>query len=217
MTYYNIHSHSPSAHPNEVTIVNKVIREKGSKGEEDEEGSFLSVGIHPWYIEDIESQICRLKGFAMLPEVVAIGEAGLDKLIETPFETQQYVFSLQANLAEEIRKPLIIHCVKAWQELMALKKQLKSQIPWIIHGFRGKPDLAEQLIRQDFYLSFGEHSNPNSLPIAYPNHLFMETDDKAISIQTVYQQAASTLGLSAASLSEQIRENVHAVFLNSIL
>lgn len=213
MAYYNIHSHYPSSCSGEVTIVNRVVRENGEEREKGEKGTFFSVGIHPWYIEDATLQMEQLKGLAVLPGVVAIGEAGLDKLAHTPLDIQQEVFIQQAALAEELQKPLIIHCVKAWEELLAIKKQFKPQTPWIIHGFRGKPGLAKQLIHQGFYLSFGEYFNPGSLQIAYPNRIFAETDDKDISIQMIYRQIASSLDIEVEKLASQIKDNVKIVFL----
>ena len=93
--------------------------------------------------------------------VVAIGEAGLDTLAESPMDLQKEVFLAQANLAEETHKPLIIHCVKAWADLIACKKAVKPEMPWIIHGFRGNGELASQLVRLGFYLSFGDRFNPS--------------------------------------------------------
>jgi TatD DNase family protein len=200
----------------EIAIVNRIVREdeevKDIKGERIGSALFLSVGIHPWYIENVEEQIEQLKNWAILPEVVALGEAGLDKQSAIPLDVQQEVFIRQAALAEESKKPLIVHCVKAWQELLEIKKQINPQLPWIIHGFRGKPKLAEQLIRQNVYISFGEYFHPESLHVAYPDRIFTETDDKAISIQTIYQQIASSLGISKEKLAGQIRRNVSHLF-----
>jgi TatD DNase family protein len=212
MTYYNIHAHFPSRHPGEITIRNRIIRGKEEKGKRKEEAGFFSAGIHPWYIEDAAVQMKQLRDLAALPEVVAIGEAGLDKLAGTPLDIQQEIFAQQAHLAGELQKPFIIHCVKAWEELIAVKKQIKPETTWIIHGFRGKPDLAEQLIRQGFRLSFGAYFNPGSLSIAYPNHILTETDDKAIDIQRIYRQIASALHITEDELGKQVQKNVKSLF-----
>ncbi|MDR1623952.1 MAG: TatD family hydrolase [Tannerellaceae bacterium] len=211
--YYNVHTHSPSLHSDEVSILNRIIRGKKEEKEKSKEKTgFLSAGIHPWYIEDVAVQMKQLRDVATLPEVVAIGEAGLDRLTDTPIDIQQDIFARQAHLAEALQKPFIIHCVKAWEELMAVKKQIKPKTAWIIHGFRGKPDMAEQLVHQDFHLSFGAHFNPGSLPIAYPNHILTETDDKDCSIQMVYRQIASALHITEEVLGKQIQKNVKSLF-----
>ncbi|MDR1202607.1 MAG: TatD family hydrolase [Tannerellaceae bacterium] len=212
MTYYNIHSHFPSHHSDEVTILNWIIRKKEEEEKGEKKAGFLSVGIHPWYIEDVAIQIKQLRDLAALPEVVAIGEAGLDRLIDTHIDIQQEIFVLQAHLAEELQKPFIIHCVKAWEELIVVKKQIKPKTAWIIHGFRGKPDLAEQLIHQGFHLSFGTYFNPGSLQIAYPDHIFAETDDKDSSVRIVYSQMASVLNITEEELGKQIQKNVKILF-----
>jgi TatD DNase family protein len=209
---YNVHTHSPSRHPDEITIQNRIIREKEEKIKSKGDAGFFSAGIHPWYIEDVTIQMKLLRDLAALPEVVAIGEAGLDKLIDTPLDIQQEIFVRQARLAGELQKPLIIHCVKAWEELVAVKKQIKPETAWIIHGFRGKPDLAEQLIHQGFYLSFGAYVNPGSFSIAYPHSLLTETDDEDISIQQVYCQIASALHITEDELGKQVQKNVKSLF-----
>lgn len=209
MTYYNIHSHKPSHHADEVSIVNIIVTENGERRTEN---GFFSAGIHPWYIEHPDEQMRLLKEMAARPAIVAIGEAGLDTLSKVSLDVQQDIFIRQARLAEEISKPLIIHCVKAWTELMGVRKQIKPTMPWIIHGFRGNAQLAGQLIRHGFYLSFGIHFHPEALKIAWPDHLFIETDDAAVDIRTVYQRIAAGLDIEEESLARQAEGNVRWVF-----
>ncbi len=208
MVFCNIHTHHPPQSQEDITIVNRIVKENI----EETSARFQSVGIHPWYIYNVREQIDQLKDIASLSSVVAIGEAGLDKLTETPFEIQQEAFILQAKLAEDLHKPLIIHCVKAWTELIAIRKQLSPNVPWIIHGFRGKGELAEQLIKLGFFLSFGEYYNNKAFEAAWPKHIFTETDDKDIDINTVYNRIASSLQLNLNEFATQVRENVHTVF-----
>ena len=174
-------------------------------------GLFHSVGIHPWYIYDVEEQLTDLKRQAMLPGVVAIGETGLDKLVEASLECQQEIFKVSAAFAENLGIFLIIHCVKAWDELIALKKELKPRMPWVIHGFRGNAVLARQLIRQGFYLSFGEHFHPEAVHEAWPGYLFAETDDREIDIRTVYRNLSASLNLRLEQFAGQIAENVRDI------
>ena len=116
------------------------------------------------------------------PSVIALGEAGLDKSIDAPLSLQTEVFTEQVKLSEAFRKPLVIHCVKAWDELLAVKKDLNPQMPWVIHGFRGNDILAEQLIRKGLYLSFGMKFNPKALRIAWPDYVSL-TDEADIAIE----------------------------------
>ena len=85
-------------------------------------------------------------------------------------------------------------------------------MPWIIHGFRGKPLVAYQLLQHDFYLSYGEKYNEESLRITSPERLFLETDEARISIETLYVRAAEIRGISVEELSQIIQANVKKVF-----
>ena len=115
---------------------------------------WYSVGIHPWYIASFAASLndskARFEELLDHPQVLAVGEAGLDKLAEAPLTLQIEVFEYQARLAEEADKPLIIHLVKAVDELLKLKQKIRPVKPWIIHGFRGKAALAEEYLRHGF-------------------------------------------------------------------
>lgn len=146
--------------------------------------------------------------YATQPAVVAIGETGLDKITagspET-FKRQQELFTQHIRLSEETGKPLIIHCVKAWDELLHIRKATHPAVPWIIHGFRGKELLATQLLDAGLYLSFGSFYNPEALKAAWKrHHLLIETDDKQTNIREVYQQIASELKITVDLLSDEI-------------
>jgi len=208
MKYYNVHTHCSSEDPATVEIVNTVIRKETVEAN----APHRSYGIHPWYLENVEEQFKTLREFALQKETIAIGEAGLDKLANTDFSIQKNIFHKQALLAEEIRKPLIIHCVKAWPELFSMKKEIKPSIPWIIHGLRGKPELAQQLIDHGFYLSFGAEFNPASLHKAWPKYILAETDDEDISIQQVYTFIAQTLSLPLETIADILAENSNHIF-----
>ena len=209
MIYYDIHTHQPSVHPEDIAIVNTIIREECDLSMP---AQWCSAGIHPWYIYNVDKQISCLDSVASSSAIVAIGEAGLDKLVKTPLDIQKNVFLRQAVLAEKLKKPLIIHCVKAWGELIAIRKIVKPHIPWIIHGFRGNGELAQQLILQGFYLSFGEHFQISSLCKAWPERLLIETDESSCSIQDIYQRLASGLQISVNELGNQVNQTVGRLF-----
>ena len=123
------------------------------------EGYFYSAGIHPWKLTErnAEEQFELLQQLLVKEQFVAVGEAGLDKLTAAPMELQVRMFEKQVELSEKYRLPLIIHCVKAMDELLAVRKKLNPAQSWIWHGFRGKPQQAGQLIKNGIYLSFGVH------------------------------------------------------------
>jgi Mg-dependent DNase len=164
----------------------------------------ISVGLHPWYVAaDWEEQLRILGEVAGKKRVMLIGETGLDKLCKTDFELQQTVFLRQIELSEEVQKPLIIHCVKAWQELMDIRKKALPSVPWIIHGFRGKPELASQLLELDIYLSYGERFNAESVRITPLERLCTETDESKLPIEDVYRKIAETKGILVEELLSQ--------------
>ena len=182
----------------------------------------ISIGVHPWKIEieNWEKQLEKVEQFAQNQNVVAIGEFGLDRMIEIPMEVQKVVFEAQVKLAEKTQKPVIIHCVRAFDELLAWKKKSKVTVPLVVHGFNNNIETAHQLIKHGFYLSFGAALlNPNSnaekiitqIPI---EKIFLETDTKPITIESVYEAAAKILNFETEKLCEYITDNW--VFLSSI-
>ena len=171
---------------------------------------FASIGLHPWQAEDLTEGSLLLLEQKLLssPRVVALGEAGLDRICSTPYSKQLHFFREEARLADRLDLPLIIHLVRAQEDLLRLGKELRPRTPWLIHGFRGKPQQAEQLLRAGFYLSFGRYFHSESLALAYgEGRAFLETDDVPdLSIATVYEEASRSLGISL----EELREKLYA-------
>lgn len=180
----------------------------------------LSIGIHPWFInpQHIEQSLLHLQTLCKNPNVFSIGECGLDKCIQTDLSLQIDVFSRQIDLAERLGKPVIVHCVRAFNELLQLHKQLHPTQPWIVHGFVGKKELAKSLVKQGLYLSFGkallnQHSHASSALQAIPlEQIFLETDDSAYEISEIYVAAAKILGLDQTTLQRQLVANFERVF-----
>jgi len=155
------------------------------------ETGFFSVGFHPWHIDDFsDERLSKIRMWGSDSRFVALGECGLDKNSTHSFESQLFVFEKQIELSEGIKKPLIIHCVGFFNQLFELKKKLRPEQLWIIHGFRGKPELAKQALNAGCALSFGEHFNPESVQITPLNKLFVETDESKLSIFEIYHQIA---------------------------
>ena len=172
-------------------------------------GRNISIGIHPWHINDNwKDGFASIVEWARATNVVAIGECGLD-MLKSPadIELQEEIFMAHAQLAEEMQKPLIIHCVKAFDRLMALHKELKPRQAWIIHGFRGKPQLATQLIDAGFYISLGERFNPDSAKAIPTDRLFIESDESPLPIADIYASVAEAKEIPAEQLALQIMTN----------
>ena len=173
----------------------------------------LSIGLHPWHVdEERTAQACPdLLPWLSLPQVVAIGEAGIDRLRGGQMELQLEAFEMQARLAAEMKKPLIVHCVKAFDEVIRLHKTRFPHEPWVIHAFRGKAEQARQLLREGFFLSFGEHFNDEVLRLCPPDHFFIESDESLIGIDTIYARAAILRGIGAEELKEQVSKNIKSL------
>lgn len=207
MTYLDIHTHQKL----QQTNVQSVYSVSFSNEIEIEKAQPISVGIHPWYVQsdNLDQQIEGLTTIAKQENVKMIGECGLDRLKGLPLAEQIIIFEKQIQLAETLKKPLIIHCVRCFDELIGIKKRLKVQSPMIIHGFNKKPDLGQKLIAHGFYLSFGaDVLNPNSTAAACLQEInspfFLETDESNESIQSIYHAAANLRKVSENQLKDVI-------------
>ena len=172
------HTHTPA--PNAIISV-----EPGNFSPS--EGLFYSVGIHPWSPRPDAHSEALLRSAAHHPQVVAIGECGIDLLRGTlPLNEQVQLTLLHARLAEEAHKPLVLHCVRAYHLIARLLKEFRPTQPWIIHGFRGNASVAHQLLRfPQVWLSFGEHFNPEALAATPPTRRLAETDCSTLPISTI--------------------------------
>ena len=174
MQYFDIHTHQRPLN-SENSIYSSSMEDMPIT----HEIHCCSAGIHPWHLteENVEKQWQWLISEVRKPGVVAIGECGLDKLKGGPMPIQLQMFERCAELAEERELPLIIHAVKSTEELLHIKKKIKPQVPWIIHGFRGRREVAQQYLKHGFYLSFGEHFQEEALCCVPLDKLLLETDE----------------------------------------
>ena len=176
------------------------------------DGFYYSAGIHPWDITPHSAALLQeLATTATRANVVAIGECGIDK-IKSPatIATQTEIFAAQARIANAVNKPLIIHCVKAHSELIALRRTIKPTVAWILHGFRGNPTLAQQLLKEGFHLSFGEKFNPQSVAATPLHRLFVESDTSPLPIEDIYAAVAQAAGVTADVLAAAVQKNAVA-------
>lgn len=213
--YLNIHTHQTSTEKDTLSIVNA----QNTSGWMDMAVGKFSAGLHPWYIkpESIDEDFAQLEKLARHSNVLAIGECGLDRLIDLDMSIQEEVFIRQIRLAETLQKPVIIHCVKAFSDLIALKKKLKPSIPMIVHGFNNNAQICRQLVNHQFYLSLGSallnsESNASKNILTIPiQQLFLETDDKNCFISTIFAHASTYLTEPVEVLQEQILQNFKRV------
>lgn len=207
--YLNFHAHRPAAVPSEAVIRNFILPEQLPTEADWPVGTCFSAGLHPWYVpERAEEALEELDRLASWPSCVAIGEAGLDRLASSDLDVQRALFCRQARLAARHGLPLIIHCVRAWGELLALKKNFPPELVCVVHGFRGKPELAGSLLDKGFYLSFGFRFHPQSLALCPPERLFLETDEDPRPVGALYHTAAALRACSPEDLRVQCLENL---------
>jgi TatD DNase family protein len=218
MKYINLHTHQFTDRHDILEIVNQYPNEF------DAGIPHYSIGIHPWYIvaDRIEEDLVMIESKLELENCLALGECGLDKRIEIPFDLQIAVFEKQLLLAEKYQKPIIIHCVAAFQEVIEIKNRLKISVPLIIHGFSKNEETAQQLIKNGFYLSFGKYllRNPD-LETVFQNvpndQFFLETDTIEEGIREVYQLAAKYKKMELEIVLDQVQRNFDKVFSGNLI
>lgn len=177
------------------------------------EQTIPAFGLHPWNVAvDWETRLSE--AFASFPSEEPdghpasffIGECGLDRLCDAPYTLQLQAFEAQIAFSNRLARPLILHCVRALDDVLRLHHHATQ--PWIWHGFRGKPELLAQLVRAGFYISFGWRYNPESL-LACPAHrLFLETDDGPETIAPLYRQVAVERATTVEALATQTWHNL---------
>lgn len=178
----------------------------------------VSMGIHPWKIgiSHWENQLTELKKYSAAPWVRAIGECGLDKNIPIEMSLQSTLFREQIRWADTLQKPLIIHCVRAWEEVFALLREASFSYPVVFHGFNKSAELAKRILEQGYYLSFGKALQKEALKEILKeipaDRFLLETDDGPLSIGEIYSLAAHARSIDMNSLSLQIQKNANAVF-----
>ena len=204
---YDIHTHHHPIPPGEaiVQLTPDAFRPKPIH--------YYSVGLHPWDIRpDWRLQMAKLAVMALHAHVLMIGETGLDKKNGTaPMEQQMAVFREHIRLSELIRKPLIVHCVKAFDELLAIHKESKATQPWVIHGFRGGIKQWEQLTHAGLHISIGRHHHAELLKALAPHQLLLESDDFD-NLSAIYDLASECTGITVDDLKHHVATNIHHLF-----
>ena len=207
--FVNIHTHFKPNNTQQQVVRNAYLQHfKQTLPEVD---YFISLGLHPWHLHSLTEKACTdvLIEHAAHEKVWAIGEIGLDRAVDTPLSTQMKYFELQLNIARAVKKPLIIHSVRSYNDFIPYLK--KVPIPFIFHGFNGNIQQAKDLLKHGAYLSFGaaitkeQHSQViQSVPL---QQLFLETDQSTLYIEAIYQSAAEILQVQTDELKLQLFNN----------
>lgn len=212
MVFFDVHTHTISSDENVFSILNTYPNSSDFSQP-------FSIGIHPWFInkENLKNELLIIEQKLQEKNCVALGECGLDKIVKIDFELQKTVFKNQILLSEKYRKPLIIHCVKAHQEIIEIKKMLKPTQTWVLHGFNKNGQVAHSLLKNGFILSVGTAIIHNKklqdvVSIISSDTILLETDDSEVTIQEVYQKIASIKNIEVIELQQKIAQNFKHIF-----
>jgi TatD DNase family protein len=220
--FIDIHTHFENFNAGIIAVLNHTQKEYFSLAKLDntqpksETRNSKSIGLHPWFLtkENFETDFNKLTQFIENQNIIALGECGLDRLKGESLAFQSYAFEAQIRLAESVKKPVIIHCVKAYNEIISIKRKLKPTVPLIIHGFNQNEAILKDLLKNGFYISLGaailktdsnaaKHISKVSL-----DRLFFETDDENVSIIDIYEKAAQILNIEIPELKKIIHQNL---------
>ena len=174
------------------------------------DGLYYSVGYHPWHDVDrlTEEDFDLLEQCARHPQVLAIGETGMDQLRGAPLHIQGQVFVRHLLLAREVGKPVVAHCVRASQDILTTRHHAGlDDVTLVIHGMRSNERIARTLLQAGCHLSFGTHFHPAALLATPPDRLLIETDDGPATIDDVACLVADTMGKTREEVMTLARHN----------
>ena len=227
--FIDIHTHFRNNKPDVIPVLNIAQKDHLFHNRDSlswaPHSTYFSAGLHPWFLNtnNFEADFSTLSELMKCPQVIAVGECGLDRLKGVDLAFQTHVFEAHIRLAESLSKPVVIHCVKAFNELVAIKKRLKPHIPLIVHGFNQNQTILTDLIKNDFYISIGAKVVYSNSPAAAAvqwiptERLFLETDDIEMNIMTVYERVAELKGLDLAVLKSNMVDNFNRILTPKIL
>ncbi len=210
--FINIHGHRHANNIQEWVMMNLMAKDFPP---EDIECGYYSVGFHPYNVGrvDKEETLNKVRLATENLNVFAVGEIGLDKSIEAPLKEQMQVFEAQVEIAEFAELPIILHVVKAFNEIVEFMNAHRPVVPMIIHGYNGSAEMAAELVKAGFLISFGEaigkeHSRiVEALQKVPVERMFLETDEGGLDIREIYHYASEIKGISMDHLRVQIFEN----------
>ena len=202
--YINIHTHQKARYEDEIAIRNAYHKATDLNYP-------VSCGLHPWLIDRYYSPdlMQQLELNLKQDNVWAIGECGLDKAIHTDLELQKNILQKHVNWAEMMGKPLVIHCVRAYNELVPFIKN--SQATFLLHGYKGSEEQSKQLLKFDnVFFSFGkrlfqpEEGYLKSIKTIPLERTLLETDNSNYTIKEIYKQYALNKQMDEEVIKKQL-------------
>lgn len=209
---YDVHTHNPDA---PLTAIRSLsLKEYWSR---DKHPGYCSVGVHPWDTDNLTQDWPQiLETILSDPQIIAIGETGLDGLRGATPDTQEDIFRTHCQLSEKSGKPMVIHLVKALDRFLKRRKESHGSQPWILHGFRGKPQMLRQLLdtpgNNPLYFSIGDKFNPATVALIPSDRLLIETDESHLPPQEILRRVAEARGESPTELRRIVNDNARHIF-----
>ena len=176
-------------------------------------GRFYAVGLHPWRADALDLTAERLLTLASHPQVLAIGETGLDTLRGPALDVQMRLMHIHMQVAQALGKPVVAHMVRTTSQLFAVWRQYDNTVPAIVvHGVRGNENVVKTLVEAGCYVSFGPHFNARAARLVPHDRLLIETDDSGLDIDTVACAVAEALDLTPDALTRFAERNAARCF-----
>jgi TatD DNase family protein len=215
--FVDIHTHRDVLQANVLAVRNIMVGDLKNKLPLNE---YFSLGFHPWEISvgiKPSEMFSRLESHLEKSSVVLIGETGIDRSIQVPFELQRELFELHIAASERLKKPLIIHSVRSYSDLINIKKSLRPKMPWIVHGFQSNVQVLEQIIKKGLYISFGgalikdDTKYKKLLRLVPKDLMFFETDDSDTEIEMIYRKAAEMMDITLDEMKAVVLRNLKSI------
>ena len=224
--FIDFHTHKNIFLAKTLSVISVELADLENLALQDVDHKFFSIGLHPWRLpqntDNLLKNVVQLKKYLQLPKVIAIGEVGLDCLWGPELKIQKAYLAESIKLARSLNKPLIVHCVRCYPELISIKKQFAPDIKMLVHGYNGNTKILEELFEHDFYVSFGSVSLKHNNIYEYIRHkpeyfkrICLETDDTGISVEDIYRRAATAFEIDIEELKQIMKTNFISLFQDS--
>jgi TatD DNase family protein len=202
----NIHTHHRRNSSHEIINSSTILND-----------SYFSFGIMHNQHDLLDFDSTKVESIYQHKNCIAIGEIGLDKNGSIDINKQIQLFKNQIVDSEKHMLPVLLHCVKSWNEIFQIRKEITPKQPWIFHGFR-KTTLTKSVLDSGVFISIGTallwdsklQETAKNIPL---KQLFLETDDDTVhTIDKIYEKMAQIKNISLQELEEQLYINTKNTF-----
>lgn len=203
MRYFDTHTHSPRSTDDVMSLYNLRV----SSISRPPAVGFFSVGIHPYDALAADAiWIEHLQLLARHDRCIAIGETGIDHRAPD-IERQKEIFAAHCAIANELQKPMIIHCVRSQGEILSISDSVEA--PRIFHSYSRVNEEISRAAGIIYSLSPRNFARSLAIPL---DQILLETDDSAITIEEVYAQFAASRNLSTEVVARVVENNFFRIF-----